>query len=257
LKILTTVEFMVLAVVSVAFFAFPGVAAPQWAWEFTPFNVRFTGAVYLASAVAVGAMLFAGRWAPARLILPMILTFTGLVLLATLLQLDNFIYDRPATWGWFILYIVLPVNAAVHLYIYREQPPALARKTPARWSQLATWAAPLLALYGAGLFMAPAAFTVFWPWPVNAFHAFLYSAIFITAGLGLWLVRTQAAAIELRSLGATLLTLGAFALVGLALANVVKPIVVWSAPGTLAWLAIMAVIGGIGAGLLRLAARTK
>lgn len=251
LKVLTTVEFIVLAVVSVGFFFLPNVAAPVWAWEFTPFNIRFTGAVYLASAVAVGAMLFAGRWAPARLILPMIFTFTTLALAATLLNLPNFIYERPATWGWFLLYILLPVNSAVHLYLYRNWKPALAKATPARWTQLANVFGPLLIAYGAGLFVAPAALTFFWPWPINPFHAGLYSAIFVTAGVGLLLVRKQAAAIELRSLGATLLTLGAFAIIGLALANVVKPIVVWTAPGTLAWLAIFAVLAVLGLGLLQ------
>lgn len=250
LKFLTTIEFIVLTVVSVAFFFFPNAAAPVWAWEFTPFNIRFTGAVYIASAVAVGAMLFAGRWAPARLILPMILTFTSLVLLTTLLQLNNFIYDRPATLGWFILYIVLPVNAALHLYMYRKWKPALAKPTPARWQQIANIFAPPLIVYGVGLFILPATLTAFWPWPINPFHAGLYSAIFTTAGVGLLLVRKQAAAVELRSLGATLLSLGVFAIIGLALANVVKPIVVWSAPGTLAWLAIFAALAVIGAGLI-------
>lgn len=254
LKIFTTVEFIVLASVCTILFFFPDVGKPVWAWEISPFNIRFTGAIYFASAVAVGSMLFVGRWAPARMILPMLFTFTTLVLITSLLQLPMFFFDRPATWAWFLLYITLPVDALIHIYLYRKLKPADAKLTSAFFSTMALVVGSVLVVYGLGLLVVPAALTTFWPWPIDPFHAGLYSAIFTTAGVGLLVIRKQAARIEFISLGLTLATIGAFAIWGLALANVVKPIVVWSAVTTWLWLGLFAALFAIGL-LLILTAR--
>ncbi|MEX1071789.1 MAG: hypothetical protein WEC37_04100 [Anaerolineales bacterium] len=250
LKVFTAVEFLVLVSVSSVLFFLPGFAASNWAWEIAPFNMRFLGAVYFASAVAVGLMLFKGRWAPARVILPMLLTFTGIALLISLMQSSVFLFDRPFTWGWYFIYSVLPINALAHILLYRSLPPADSKTTPARLGTVSLLVSIVLGVYGLAQLFMPVASSSFWPWPVNAFHAQLYSGIFFTAAVGLFLIRKAAAPIELASVGYTLAVLGFFAIVGLALTNAQVQRVNWAAPGTWLWMAGFAVIFLQGLGLI-------
>lgn len=250
LKIFTTVEFIVLATVSVVLFFLPDFGKSVWAWEIGPFNLRFLGAVYFASAVAVGSMLFVGRWAPARLILPMLFTFTFTVLVVTLIKLPTFLLDRPATWGWFILYLTLPIDALAHIWLYRKLKPANQKATSKSWSLIATILAVVLGAYGVGQLLAPALFSSFWPWAIDEFHAQLYCGIFLTAAVGLYLIRKSSAQVETLALGLTLAAWGFFALVGLALVDGQVHKVNWSLGGTYLWLSAFALILLTGLGLI-------
>ena len=70
-------------------------------------------------------------------------------------------------------------------------------------------------IYGLGLIVLPGIFTAFWPWPIDAFHAQIYSVIFVTAGAGDKLLARNAPREELVALGAAQLALGALAILGL------------------------------------------
>src|SRR5215468_9780354 len=100
------------------------IAKPLWPWDTTPFNAAFLGATYIASFAATLTLLLVGRWSVARTILRMVLAFTFVVLIVSLFNVAQFHFDRWASWAWLLLYIVLPLNAAYHLWLYRKQPPA-------------------------------------------------------------------------------------------------------------------------------------
>src|SRR5258705_8001687 len=109
LRIITAVEALVLFGAGIGLFFFYDLMSSQWAWTITPFNSGFLGAIYLASLIAVTLLLAMPYWNAARLLLPMILTFTLIVLIASLIHFDKFNFSHIATWIWFALYIVIPI----------------------------------------------------------------------------------------------------------------------------------------------------
>ena len=115
LRAFTILEAFVLGVVGFSLLVLPDWSHDVWAWELTPFNTRFLAAIYLASFVAVASLAVIARWAPGRIVTPMILLFTSAVIFVSLTDTGLFETDRFAAWAWWILYIVLPVNSAYFL----------------------------------------------------------------------------------------------------------------------------------------------
>jgi hypothetical protein len=195
---------------------------------------------YLTSLVAVLVVLTVPRWAPGRVALPMLVVFTNLILVLSLIYIDRFEFQRGGTWAWFILYVAIPVSATYYWLRFRRLPPADRTPVPAAWRSYFLGASVVLGLYGLGLLIAPNALTDFWPWPIDAFHGRLYSAIFVTLAVAGLTVSRVAASVELLLVGLTQLTLGFFSILGLVLADISEDTVDWSAIGTWIW------VGGFG-----------
>lgn len=225
---------------------------PRWPWPLTPFNARFLGSFYIAELVAMVALLVWNRWSPARMILTMAFVFTLVVTIASAMHLDRFNFDRKNGWLWFIVYGASVIVSGWFLWRARGTPPVAAAPTAQRWRGLFLVEALILVLYGLGLLIAPALFAAFWPWPADVFHAQVYSAIFITAGVGAWLLSRHAPREELVALGAAQLVLGVLALIGLAITDNAVKRVDWSAPGSWLWVALFALIAL--SGLIKLGA---
>jgi len=251
LRGLTVVEVLVLIGAGVGLFFFTDLIRAHWPWEIRPFNARFVGAVYLTSMIAVAMMLAGGRWAPARLVLPMLFAFTFVVLIMSLLGLGNFRYDRLATWVWFVLYIVLPINAAYHIWLYRRLRPADPTPVPAPWRYCLSGLGFVLAAYGVAQFFAPEFASAFWPWKIDAFHGQMYSAIFLTGAVGAFVSAHAAAPIEYFTLGITYAVLGIFTILGLVVVDASVHTVVWAAPGTWVWVVAFAISSILGVVLMR------
>jgi hypothetical protein len=252
LRAFTWVEVLVLLVAGGGLFFLPDLARAQWPWVIAPFNARFVGAVYLGSFVSATFMAFRGRWAPGRIVLPMIFIFTTIVLGVSLFNLDKFDFQKWQPWVWFILYTALPINSAYHLWLYRNRQPDATRSTPDVWRNFLWALTALLALYGTALLIVPTTASAFWPWRIDAFHGQMYSVVFITSAVGTYLIARRAAAVEWRTLGLTLLVIGASSIVGLLLVDSVVPPekkVNWIFSGTWIWMALMAIIGGSGAAM--------
>ena len=250
LRGLTVVEVLVLIGAGVGLFFFTDLTRAHWPWEIRPFNARFVGAVYLTSMIAVAMMLVGGRWAPARLVLPMLFTFTFVVLVMTLLALGNFRYDRLATWVWFVLYIVLPINAAYHIWLYRRLRPADPTPVPAPRRNCLCGIGLVLAAYGVAQFFAPEFASAFWPWKIDTFHGRMYSAIFLTGAVGAFVLARAAAPIEYFTLGITYAVLGFFTILGLVVVDASVHTVDWSAPGTWLWVVAFAISLILGVALI-------
>jgi hypothetical protein len=233
-RVIASVEWLVLGVTSFGLFLLPTVASAQWPWQVKPFNTFFLAAVTV--------LLWGGRWAPARVGLGMLVFFTTLVLLISLLYLNRFDFHKWATWAWFFLYIVIPLNSAYNLYLYRRLQPANPTPLPSGLQWYLLVQAVVLGLYTIALLIAPVASTAFWPWHIDEFHGRMYSAIFLTGAVGAYILWRSAAAVELLLLGVTQSVLGLFAILGLIMANASQQTVNWTQPGTWVWIGLFVVL---------------
>ena len=130
LRSFTLVETLVLVFAGFGLFLFPKATLSIWPWQMAPFNTRFLGAIYLGAMVPVGLMFFLGRWSPTRPVLRAIFTFTFIVLIVSLLTSRQFDFKFLPTWGWFALYLSLPISAGYHLWLYRSMPTSHLNPVP-------------------------------------------------------------------------------------------------------------------------------
>lgn len=239
---------LVLTIGSFGLFFFPTWTVPYWPWPLPPFQTRFLGAVYLSEFSAVLILLLRNRWAPARLSLPVAVSFTFFVTVASFLHLSNFDFTRRAVWLWFFLYVISFFISVYLLWHYR-QPPEDASPTPPVWRMVLSLQAGIFGLYGLGLFILPETFAAFWPWKIDAFHGNLYSSVFLSGALGSFLLARLAARIEYLTLGLSQIVLGLFAILGLIIVDAQVHKVVWTNPGLYLWLAMFGLLALVGVGL--------
>jgi hypothetical protein len=227
-------------------FFLPDLVGSRWPWKLSPFNTRFLGAFYLAEMVGIVMLVAVNRWAPGRLVLPLSLVFTAIASLATVLHFEQFDPQRRATWLWFILYIGSAVISTYFVWRYRKLPPADLTPVPRKWRLYLITQGSLVGLYGIGLFAAPLTFSAFWPWPLDGFHAQVYSAIFITNAVGALILSRTAAPVDWLTLGLAQAVFGLFAILGLVIVDATARQVDWTLLGTWAWVGIFAAlfIGG-------------
>jgi len=245
LRTITAFEVVVLLLSGGGLFFLPAILSPIWPWQLTPFNMRFLGAIYIGSMVAVIAVAGWARWSPTRIVLPALVTFTVVVLIVSVIYRDRFL-PTLSTWIWFAFYILILANVLYHLWLYRRLLPAnpTPPPTPLRTYLLAQGVA--LALYGLALFIAPTAFSAFWPWPLDDFHGRMYSIEFLSPALASLMLWRAAAKEELLVLGWTQIVGGLFAVAGLFLVDAAEHRVDWSQPGTWLWIGIFAARSSTG-----------
>jgi hypothetical protein len=248
----TGIEALVLFGAGVGLVVQPAVIGSIWPWPLTPFNAAFLGAVYSASLVSATALTVIGRWSPARIVVPMILIFTTIVLLVSLAYLGRFTPGWP-TWLWFFLYLALPINAARHVWLYRRLPPADPAPVSPGFRAVLLIASAVFGLYGLALLLAPEAVGDLWPWPIDAFHGRLYSVTFLTPAIGLYLLSRAASWAELWTMGLTLLVLGLLAVFGLAVTDVHTDRIDWAGPSTWSYVVPFGLVAALGFALCRAA----
>lgn len=93
----------------------PGRAELDYAWAIgPPINAAFIGAGFPAGCVATALVVFRARsWRSLR-ILPLPLGVLATTLLgATLIHRDRFLWHYTPTWGWLVVYAVVPVLVIV------------------------------------------------------------------------------------------------------------------------------------------------
>ena len=249
-KWVTAVESLVLIVAGGGLLFFPSVMVPLWPWELSPFNALLLGSIYSASLVATTLTVMYGRWSPARIVAPMILLFTTVVLVVSLAELGRFDLGHYSTWLWFVLYVGIPLNAAFYLWHERGRPPAVPDPLPDPWRAVILLPVAALGVYGVALLVAPDTFSSFWPWGIDAFHGRMYSVAFLTPALGAILVWKSAASREALTLGLTLVAGGIAPIVGLPLVNRGRDKVDWAGAGTWLWIASFAILVLAGAALV-------
>ncbi len=257
LRTLTLVEVVVLFLAGCGMFFLPKVVTPFWPWTVAPFNASFLGAVYTAAMIAAAMQTAYARWSPTRIVTPMIFIFTLIIMILSLVHLDRFDLQRPEVWIWFLLYMIIPINAGVHILKYRQLPPA-DTTPPSRFGKyLLLVQGILLGVYGMALLTMPSAAASIWPWKIDVFHAQLYSVTFLTPALGAFLLVKAASKIEWFSMGLTQCALGSFPLIGLSVVDAAEKRINWDSTGVWIWVTLFLTILVIGLWMLGQARMSK
>jgi hypothetical protein len=254
LRFVTGVECFVVFAAAVGLFLFPALAAKFWAWEIPPFNSRFVGAVYFSALLPLIVFWSSARWTPGRLVLWMIFVFTGLVMVAMIVHWDIFIWSRVSSYGFWLIYIFLPINSAIFLYKSRGEQLVGGLEVSTLWKIILFIFALLFGIYGLGLLLAPESFTNFWPWPVDNFHARMYASAFITPAVAAWILWfRRGAASEYLTFGLNLLAGGFFSILGTLWTNANVPAerqINFGASGTWAFFILFFITGILGIALI-------
>jgi hypothetical protein len=246
----TAFESLVLLVAGTGLLLFRSIIGPEWPWQLSAFNALLLGAIYSASLLATVTTVAVRRWAPARIVVPMIFLFTTIVLGVSIGYLYRFEAGKYSTWLWFLLYIAIPANAFYHMALSRGTRAYFPFPLEARWRFALLVPPMLLGLYGFGLLVAPDTFSGFWPWAIDAFHGRMYSVLYLTPALGTALLWRSAADIELLTLGMTMSLGGIIPIAGLAIVNASAAKVNWYLVGTWMWIGSFAILFLCGLGLL-------
>ena len=233
----------------------PQIIVPGWPWAITPFNARFLGAVYCAELGALAVLFLDNRWSPGRASFVVAFVFTLVVTIASLIHLPAFVGARRVIL-WFVLYVGYAALSGGALLLYRRLPQVSALAVSGRFRMLLQAAGALMTLYGVALFVAPGIAAQFWPWPIDAMHGRIYSAVFLAPGIGTLLLGRSAAREECLVGGVFNAGLGLFALIGFVLAQAQTGRANLISPATWAWLLIFVALLAIGIAMIR-ASRAK
>jgi hypothetical protein len=228
----------------------PQVIVPRWPWAITPFNARFLGAVYVAELLSLTVLFTYNHWSPGRAAMVVAFIFTFVVSMASLIHLSTFVGMRR-TALWFILYVGYAALTAGALLLYRQLPAVPVLAINERLGRIMRITGALLMLYGVALFITPTFAAGFWPWPIDAMHGRIYSAVFLAPGIGLLLLARSAASEEYLVGGVFMAGLGLFAVLSLILAHLQTGRGSFASPGTWAWMVLFGTIGGLGAAMIR------
>lgn len=257
LQFLTFVEVVVLFLAGFGLFFAPKLAGQIWPWDLLPFNARFLGAVYAASCLAAIMQTAYARWSPARLVTPMIFIFTTMIIVLSFAHLEQFDFQRWEVWVWFFLYIIIPVNAAYHLWLYRNLPAADSIPLTNYTRMILVTQAVILGLYGLALIFIPTIAKTIWSWEIDNFHAQLYSVTFLTPALGAYILTKGASKLEWQTLGLAQIVLGLFPIIGVVIVDAAAKRVQWSDAGTWIWLTLFAAMFLIGLWMMGEAKKKK
>lgn len=238
LRFLTAVEVLVVFASGAGLFFIPESAAAFWPWDLLPFNARFLGAVYSASCISAVMQTAHGRWSPARLVTPMIFIFTAVIMVLSFVHLQVFDFQRWEVWVWFLLYIIIPVNCAYHLWLYRNLPPADPRAPSKTGRAILLSQAVVLGIYGLALLIVPTAAKTLWSWKIDDFHAQMYSVSFLTPAVGAFILSKAASKTEWLTMGLTQAVLGLFPIIGLIVVDVTVKSVDWASIGPWIWMGL-------------------
>jgi len=167
------------------------------------------------------------------------------------LQLQQFDAGRKATDIWFWLYLVDCVGASYYWGYFRSYNFVGLRRLPLPWALGLGVQSGLLGMYGLSLLFAPVVTGGAWMWPLDVFHAQLYSSIFLTGAVGSALLSRWATVAEIRTLGAVQLTFSSLVLLGIWLVDKDIQRINWGLFVNWVWVGAIALLGLIGLGLIR------
>ena len=252
----TLAECVILGVAGAGLLLVPDLLAPFWPWPLTPYTERALGAVYMAAFIVALSLSLRPWWSPARIVVPMVATFTVIVSVLSIAGLDR-LTNWPWTGVWVLVYVAAAVTALWYAWRYRGLPPVSSARPPGgllRWALIGE--VILLGGYGLLLLVLGSSAAGFWPWAVGGvyqddFMARLYSAAFLTPAVGALLLVRAGSSHEDRALGSTQVVSGVAAIAGLLIVDAELHRVDWGLPGTWAWVVMCAAIAGVGGLLLR------
>lgn len=154
-------------------------------WPVPPFHARFIGAFYLSATVFLVLSIFARSLLQVRTIVLMAFTWTGWLLVITVMHWSTFDFARPQVWFWVVAYILFPIAAGWLAWAAPPNPPPADALIEQRWipGYLRVQGIALVAL-AAACFATPARVAGVWPWKISTFLAQVYSGPVLAYGVG-------------------------------------------------------------------------
>jgi hypothetical protein len=224
-----------------------GHTAREFAWTIKPeITAAFLGAGYGAGCVLVAASLRRRPWAEVRIGIAIVLVFSTMILVATLLHLERFHFGatsggiaRLAAWVFLAVYVFVP-TVGTWLFV-REQrlagPPPPGGLALPGWFKVAIGAqGVLMVAFGAALFVAPWVFASAWPWVLTSLTAQAVGSWLVPIGLGNLAVLREG---DLRRARVPALTSVAYGLLQLGALVRYGDQVQWHEAGAWIWVALL------------------
>jgi hypothetical protein len=153
-------------------------------WLVPPLHARFLGAMYLSGTAFMIGGILAQYYAEVKVMIRVILIWTGMLFVVSLLYLGDFDYSRTQVWIWFGAYIIYPLIAV--WLIWRDRGLNERRSD----SDMPSWVRSYLSVQGIlvtalalVLLLAPEFMVSIWPWNITRLLAQIYSAPFLAYGL--------------------------------------------------------------------------
>jgi hypothetical protein len=185
----------------VGFFGFFLPLHVDWAlpWLVPPLHARFLGSMYLSGATFMVLSLFASRWNEVRVVLPMIAIWTGMLFIISLFYLGEFNFAKPQPWIWFGAYLAYPVIALWLAWQHRDVDTTPTGASLPGWARIYLLAQGIVAtILGLVLLFVPNLMVSVWPWKITLLLAQLYSAPFLSYGIGSLLLARRETWAEVR-----------------------------------------------------------
>jgi hypothetical protein len=164
-----------------------------FAWTIPlPLTAAFMGAGYWAALAHAFVIIRNPGWEQTRVSIPAAFTATTLLLIATLIHLDQFHLNSPAfvtrfvTWVWIIIYVVTP---PIFLYFFVTQFLKAGNRDGSQnpfpgWVRGGFYILAAFGLItGIGLFFFPDGTIPLWPWPLALLAARAVGAWMTTFGV--------------------------------------------------------------------------
>ncbi len=177
----------------------PGRVDQAIPWLVPPLHARFLGAMYLSGVAFMIGCILSRFHAEVRITIRMIVIWTGMLFIISLFYLDEFDYTHLPVWFWFGAYVIYPLIGLQMMWKYRT----LQEK--AGGSALHLWVkgyllaqGTVMTLLAALLLIAPQFMVNVWPWKITVLLAQLYSAPFLSYGIGSLMLSRQQTWMEAR-----------------------------------------------------------
>lgn len=109
-----------LAVLGLVLFLNPALLQAVWPWRLTPLMARVFGGWFLLPGVAGLMGYIEPRWSSFRPVLPDVAIWQGLLLIGSLMRLNDFDFTKPSAAVWFAM-LIGGIVLTLGFYIYHER----------------------------------------------------------------------------------------------------------------------------------------
>lgn len=176
----------------------PAQADAALPWLVPPLHARFLGAMYLSGTTFMLGAILARTWSSIRVVVPMISVWTGTLFVVSLVHLPDFDWSRSQVWIWFAAYLAYPLIAAWIAWMRASPDRGSGPALPASLRTYLTIQGTIVTILALVMLLLPGLAVQFWPWPITPLLAHLYSAPFLSYGVGSLYAARQSAYSEVR-----------------------------------------------------------
>lgn len=155
-------------------------------WLVPPLHARFLGAMYLSGATMMAGAILARYWSSIRVVVVMISVWTGWLLIVSFFYIPSFSpYLRLGVFIWWGAYIMYPLVAAWIAWQMRAHTETGGTlMLPAGLRIYLIIQGTILIGLAIFLFVFPSIVVQVWPWKISPMLAQIYSAPFLSYGVG-------------------------------------------------------------------------